>query len=85
MGNLRDFILSHVLCVYKIAVRSLSPDHKTIARFRSDNKKPLRNVFRDFVKLCMKMGLYGKEIVAVDGSKFKAVNSRERNFNEEKL
>lgn len=66
-------------------LKKLSPDHKTIARFRSDNKKPLRNVFRDFVKLCMKMGLYGKEIVAVDGSKFKAVNSRERNFNEEKL
>jgi transposase/IS5 family transposase len=63
----------------------LSPDHKTIARFRKENAKALKNVFRDFVKLCKKLDLYGKELIAIDGSKFKAVNSKERNFTEKKL
>lgn len=66
-------------------LRKLSPDHKTIARFRCDNTTALKNVFRDFVKLCMKLNLYGKEIVAIDGSKFKAVNSKDRNFGTKKL
>jgi len=63
----------------------LTPDHKTIARFRHDNTKALKNVFRDFVKLCMKLGLYGKELIAIDGSKFKAVNSHRRCFTEEQI
>jgi len=63
----------------------LSPDHKTIATFRRDNAAALKNVFRDFVRLCMKLGLYGKELVAVDGSKFKAVNSKDHNFGGKKL
>jgi len=63
----------------------LSPDHKTISRFRCDNRKALKNVFRNFVKLCMQLGLYGKELVAIDGSKFKAVNSKDRNFTNKKL
>ena len=63
----------------------LSPDHKAIARFRHDNPAALKNLFRDFVKLCLRLGLYGKELVAIDGSKFKAVNSKDRNFNEKKL
>jgi len=63
----------------------LSPDHKTIATFRTDNAAALKNVFRDFVKLCMRLGLYGKELIAVDGSKFKAVNSKDRNFGDKKL
>jgi len=66
-------------------MNKLSPDHKTIARFRHDNTAALKNVFRDFVKLCMKLNLYGKELVAIDGSKFKAVNSKDRNFNDKKL
>ena len=66
-------------------LRKLTPDHKTIANFRRDNGTALKNVFRDFVKLCMKMGLYGKELAAVDGSKFKAVNSKDRNFTKDKL
>lgn len=66
-------------------LRKLSPDHKTIARFRCDNTAALKNVFRDFVKLCMKLNLYGKELAGVDGSKFKAVNSKERNFTFKKL
>ena len=66
-------------------LRKLSPDHKTIARFRRDNTIALKNVFRDFVKLCMKLELYGKELITVDGSKFKAVNSKDRNFTQNKL
>ena len=66
-------------------MKKLSPDHKTIARFRHDNAMVLKEVFRDFVKLCMKLNLYGKELVAIDGSKFRAVNSKDRNFNQEKL
>lgn len=63
----------------------LSPDHKTISRFRKDNKKALKNVFRDFAKLCLDLGLYGRELIAVDGSRFQAVNSKENNFNFDKI
>jgi transposase len=66
-------------------MRKLSPDHKTIANFRKNNPKALKNVFRSFVKLCMKLDLYGRELVAIDGSKFKAVNSKDRNFTKDKL
>lgn len=66
-------------------MRRLTPDHKTISRFRHDNSAALKNVFKNFVKLCMKLGLYGKELVAIDGSKFKAVNSKDRNFGGKKL
>jgi transposase len=66
-------------------LKRLSPDHKTIARFRQQNSKALKNVFRDFVKLCMKLDLYGKELVAIDGSKFKAWNTKDRNFTPGKL
>jgi transposase len=63
----------------------LTPDHKTIARFRQENGKALKNVFLNFVKLCVGLDLYGKELTAIDGSKFKAVNSRSRNFTERQL
>ena len=63
----------------------LTPDHKTISRFRHDNSKALKNVFRTFVRLCVRLGLYGKELSAMDGCKFKAVNSKDRNFTEKKL
>ena len=66
-------------------LRKLVPDHKTIANFRRDNPKALKNVFRHFVKLCVELDLYGKELIAVDGSKFKAVNSKDRNFTKDKL
>lgn len=66
-------------------VNSLRPDHKTIARFRQKNPKALKNVFRDFVKLCMELDLYGKELIAIDGSKLKAWNSRDRNFTRGKI
>jgi transposase len=51
-------------------LRRLSPDHKTIARFRHENPKALKGVFQDFVKLCVKLDLYGKELAAIGGSKF---------------
>jgi transposase len=66
-------------------LRKLSPDHKTIANFRHENGAALKKVFLDFAGLCVKLGLYGKELAAIDGSTFKAVNSRERNFTLEKL
>ena len=63
----------------------LRPDHKTISRFRYDNPTAIRNTFRVFVKLCNRCGLYGKELLSIDGSRFSAVNSKDRNFNEQKL
>ena len=61
-------------------LRRLQPDFKTIADFRRDNRKAFRQVFRSFVKLCRELDLYGRELLAVDGTRIKAVNSRERNF-----
>lgn len=58
----------------------LAPDFKTIADFRRDNGKGIRNVCRRFVMLCRELGLLAQAIVAIDGSKFKAVNNRDRNF-----
>jgi transposase len=63
----------------------LSPDFKTIANFRKDNGQAIRNVCRQFVLLCRKLDLFTDAIVAIDGSKFKAVNHRDRNFTQAKL
>ena len=63
----------------------LAPDFKTIADFRKDNLKPLRAVSRQFTVLCQKLELFGGELLAIDGSKFGAVNAREANFNAAKL
>src|SRR5947208_6591383 len=63
----------------------LSPDFKTIADFRRDNLKAIKQVGREFTLLCRKLKLFGGELVAIDGSKFKAVNNRRRNFNETRL
>jgi transposase len=62
-----------------------SPDFKTIADFRKNNKKPLKEVFRDFNRLCKEWDLFGRELVAVDGTKFKASNSKKNNFSKKKL
>jgi len=64
---------------------NLRPDFKTIADFRKDNGAGIKGVVVEFRLWCLRAGLYGKEIVAVDGSKFKAVNSKERNFTKKKL
>jgi len=63
----------------------LVPDHKTIADFRKDNRPALRKVCARFVELCREMGLLTKASVAIDGSKFKAVNNRDRNFTRAKV
>lgn len=64
----------------------LTPDFRTISDFRKDNAKALRNVFRAFVKICLKLNLYQKELLAIDGSKFRAVNSKQNSsFNEDTL
>lgn len=63
----------------------LMPDFKTIANFRKDNGKAIRGVCRQFVVLCQQLGLFTEALVAIDGSKFKAVNNRDRNFTSAKL
>ena len=66
-------------------LRRLAPDFKTIADFRRDNRSAFRQVFREFVVLCRELDLLGRELIAVDGTRIKAVNSRERNFTKAKL
>jgi len=63
----------------------LVPDHKTIADFRKDNGRAIRQVCGRFVELCRAMGLLTEASVAIDGSKFKAVNNRDRNFTRAKM
>ncbi|MGH8578853.1 MAG: IS1182 family transposase [Gammaproteobacteria bacterium] len=63
----------------------LAPDFKTIADFRKDNGKAICLVCREFVMLCGKLDLFKEAFVAIDGSKFKAVNSRDKNFTKAKL
>jgi transposase len=62
-----------------------TPDHKTIADFRKDNGKAIRQVCRKFVLLCGRLGLFSQALVAIDGSKFKAVNNRDKNFTPQKM
>jgi transposase len=63
----------------------LTPDFKTIANFRKDNGKGIRNVCRQFIVLCRQLGLFSQAAVAIDGSKFKAVNNRDKNFTPAKM
>jgi transposase len=63
----------------------LAPDHKTIADFRKDNGPAIRKVCSQFVALCREIGLLATASVAIDGSKFKAVNNRDRNFTAAKM
>src|ERR1039458_9571603 len=66
-------------------LRTLKPDFKTIADFRADNRKAFRAVFREFVVLCRKLDLFGRELLAVDGTRIKAVNNKDRNFTKNSL
>src|SRR5258708_3581272 len=61
-------------------VGRLAPDFKTIADFRKDNGAAIRAVCRQFVELCRQLGLFTRAVVAIDGSKFKAVNNRDQNY-----
>ena len=63
----------------------LAPDHKTIADFRKDNGSAIKKVCAQFVALCRQMGLLANASVAIDGSQFKAVNSRDNNFTAAKM
>jgi len=63
----------------------LAPDFKTISDFRKDNGKAIRNASREFVMLCKKLDLFSDALVTIDGSKFKAVNNRDRNFTQDKM
>ena len=66
-------------------MRKLQPDFKTIADFRRDNAGAFKKVFRQFNLLCRDLGLFGGEVVAIDGTKLKAVNNVARNFTPERL
>ena len=66
-------------------LRRLTPDDKTIADFRKDNGPAIKKVCAQFVELCREMGLLTKASVAIDGSKFKAVNNRDKNFTRGKV
>jgi transposase len=59
----------------------LTPDDRTICNFRKDNTKPLRETYRVFVRMCRELELYGREVAATDGTKFRADNSRKNNWN----
>ena len=63
-------------------MKKLAPDFKTIADFRKDNVDCIKGVFKEFVYLCKSLDLYGAQLVAIDGTKFKAVNSKSNNLNE---
>ena len=63
----------------------LAPDFKTIANLRRDNRKAIQEVCRAFTVFCRDLDLFSRDLVAIDGSKFKAVNSRGRNFTDRKL
>lgn len=66
-------------------VGRLAPDFKTIANFRKDNGKAIRNVCSQFILLCRNLNLFSQAVVAIDGSKFKAVNSQDKNLTKGKL
>jgi transposase len=66
-------------------VGRLAPDFKTLADFRADNGAAIKNVCREFIVLCRQWGLFTQATVAIDGSKFKAVNHRDRNFTSGKM
>jgi transposase len=66
-------------------LRKLHPDFKTIADFRKNNGQAIRNLCQLFTLMCRNEGLFGGEMVAIDGSKFKACNSKKRNFTQSKL
>ena len=65
--------------------RRLTPDFKTIADFRKNNGKGIKNVCRTFIDLCRKLDMFTDAVVAIDGSKFKAVNNKENNYTPKKL
>lgn len=66
-------------------LNELKPDYRSIADFRKDNITALKQVFKHFSMFCNELGLYGKEIIAIDGSKFRANNARKKNLTKGKI
>jgi transposase len=66
-------------------IGKLVPDFRTIADFRKDNPAALKNVFKEFVKTCMKLNLYQRELLSIDGTKIRAQNSKDNCYNREVL
>ena len=66
-------------------LRKLRPDHKTISEFRREHAKAIKGVAREFTLLCKELDLFGETLVFVDGSKVRAVNSRDRNYSDPRL
>ena len=66
-------------------LRTLKPDFKTIADFRSENRTAFKAVFRQFTLLCKDLKLFGRELLAVDGTRIKAVNNKDKNFTRNSL
>jgi hypothetical protein len=66
-------------------IKRRMPDVKTIADYRRHNRKPIRRVCREFTLCCRKLDLFSGDLVAIDGSKFKAVNRRDRSFSKKQL
>jgi len=86
MGNALQTLkrFDEAVMKYDLALK-LKPDFKTIADFRRDNAGAIKQACRQFTMLCKEMGLFGGRLVGIDGSKYRAVNSKKRNFTEEKL
>jgi transposase len=63
-------------------IKHLIPDFRTIADFCKNNAKAIKQVFKAFVKVCVDLQLYERELIAIDGSKFRAVNGRKKMYNE---
>ena len=66
-------------------LKGVKPKYKTIADFRKDHPKQIRRVFRNFVELCQYWDLFGKEMIAIDSTSFRAVNSKKNNYNQKKI
>lgn len=66
-------------------IKGHRPCYKTIANFRKDNRQAFKNLFKLYREFCIKLNLYGKQVVAIDGSKFRAQNSMKNNFNKKKV
>ncbi|MFK4537958.1 hypothetical protein ABIA00_006141 [Bradyrhizobium ottawaense] len=66
-------------------LRTLKPDFKTIADFRSENRAAFKSVFREFTILCRRLDLFGRELLAIDGTRIKAVNNKDKNFTKASL
>jgi len=66
-------------------VRGINPDFRTISDFRKDNIKSIEKILKHFNKLCLELNVFSRELSSLDGSKFKAVNSKDNNFTKDKL